>query len=142
MEKLLILIEGETEIQEITDIKDYGYLPIIELEDGTEWYIAENHREAGEKAREYWEDLANDDPQEFACIVGEETLIKWGLGQYAGPGQAQVKSLNEWLDLHKDCPEETFANYDGYEKTAKINNHLMEELGFNSKDEIVVYRHN
>jgi hypothetical protein len=48
-------------------------------------------------------------------MVGDETLIRWALGQNAGPGLTQVNSLDKWLDLWLDTPAEHFASYDGEE---------------------------
>ena len=108
-----IKIDGET--YEIAKVHDYGYLPAVELDDGTEWYLAENSETAGAAARKYWEDMANDDPAEFTCIVGEKVLVAWALGQWAGPGSQGAKSLDGWLDLCAQYPEEHFASYDGVE---------------------------
>lgn len=107
----------------------------ITLEDGREFYIFPDSETAGEAAREYWADMAANDPQEFACLVGESTLVAWGLGQYAGPGSTQVQSLTEWLDLHIDVPEEHFGSYNGEESTFTSKHPDFEEF-------TVAYRHN
>ncbi len=139
-------IKFNGEIFTVKEVQNYGYLPMLELEDGTEWYIAENQEQAGIKAREYWEELAQNDPAEFACFVGEKTLVAWGLGQYAGPGYSQVKSLDEWLDLWLDTPEEHFAGYDGEEVDVEVlSRDLYEELGFSfdpADCTAVIYRWN
>ena len=83
----------------------------------TEFKLFASREEAGEEARVYWADMADSDPKEFTCMVGEETLVAWALGKYAGPGSTRVKSLDEWLDLWLDTPEEHFASYDGDERT-------------------------
>jgi hypothetical protein len=92
--------------------------------------VAETSEKAGEKAKLYWADMAEHDPSEFACLVGEETLIKWGMGQPAGPGSSKVRSMKEWLNLWVGTPEEQWASYDGKERTLYINKPLAEELGF------------
>lgn len=113
---------------------------LIETDTGEEFYLFESAEEAGKEARKYYEEMAQDDPEEFACIVGEETLIQWGLGNYAGPGTSQVSSLEEWLDLWLDTPEEMWASYDGEEKEVEVCGKLLsEELGFIPT---VAYRHN
>jgi hypothetical protein len=134
-----IKIDG-TEAVEIASINDYGYTN-VELEDGTEWYLFEDIKAAGKAAREYWKDLAENDPTEFTRLVGEKTLVNWGLGRYAGPGSTKVKSLDEWLDLWLDRPEEHFAGYDGVEYEYEIE---IEE-GENAPDfemKGVCYRNN
>ncbi len=122
-----IKIDGE--IYEVRKVhSNHGYLPMVVLEDNSEYYLAESTEAAGEKAREYWEDLAQDDPTEFACLVGEKTLVQWGMGHHAGPGSTQVKSLQEWLDLWLKTPEEQFASYDSAERECKlVTEHDFEE---------------
>ena len=136
--KLLIEIDGE--VLEVESVNNYDPT-YLDLSDGTEWIIFETQEAAGEAAREYWEDMTQNDPREFTCMVGKETLVSWALGQYAGPGYTQVKSLEEWLDLWLDTPEEHFAGYDGEEHDCRINNHLKDELDFYTKN-CVCYRHN
>jgi hypothetical protein len=134
-------------IEEVKEVLSYGCLPLLELANGEEWYIAENQEEAGKAARQYWEDLAQDDPQEFTCLVGEKTLVAWSLGQSAGPGSTAVNSLEEWLDLWLDTPEEHFASYDGCEVDVQVvSRDLYGELGFSydpaGECSAVAYRHN
>jgi hypothetical protein len=78
-----------------------------------------SREEAGEEARTYWQDMAERDPTEFRHMVGDETLVAWALGQYAGPGSTKATSLSEWLDLWLNTPEEHFASYDGDERDVK-----------------------
>ncbi len=102
----------------------------VEIE-GEHWLLFRDKEAAGEAARERWADMAHNDPEEFACMVGQETLVSWALGQYAGPGSTQVKSLEEWLDLVADHPAEELASYDG--EQVEISNAtpgVVEALGF------------
>ena len=80
-----------------------------------EWHLFSSTEEAGKEARAHWLDMSRNDPREFRAMVGDETLIAWALGEYAGPGSTSVRSLDEWLDLWLDTPEEYFASYDGRE---------------------------
>ncbi len=132
-----ITIDGEK--MEVDSVQNYGYLPLVEI-GKRKYYLAESSETAGEAARKYWEEMAENDPKEFACMVGEETLVQWGMNKYAGPGSTQVRSLNEWLDLWLDTPEEEFAGYDGTEcEVTEADDELTEELGFTPT---VAYRHN
>ena len=115
---------------EVEKINNYGTLPSIEV-DGMEFYLAEDSTAAGLKARERWADMVENDKKEFVCMVGEETLVSWAMGEYAGPGSTQVKSLDEWLDLWLDTPEEEFAGYVGEEcDVENADDELIDELGF------------
>ena len=131
-----VKIDGE--IYTVEEVYQGGYLPIVQC-DGAEFYVAEDSEAAGKAARRYWEDRANDDAEEFACLVGRETLVAWGLGRSAGPGYSQVRSLQEWLDLWLSTPEEEFASYDGDERQVNRVGRLSVELGFVPT---VAYRHN
>jgi hypothetical protein len=129
-------IDGE--VVEV-EVKDFGYQMITS--GSREWYIFQNEEEAGKEAREYYKDMAENDAEEFICMVGEETLVKWCLGEYAGPGLTQVTSLEAWLDLWLDNPEEQWAGYDGITLEGTISNDLKEELGFDS-NKVIFYRSN
>ena len=142
---MFIKLEGET--FRIEDINTEGYLPLLEVTDGCEYYFAESHNQAGEKAREYWEEMAFSDPEELACIIGTETLIQWGLNQYASPGSIPVQNLAEWLDLWLDVPEEQWASYNGEEmEGCRLSPSACEELGIEfdlqAETHYCLYRHN
>jgi len=123
----------------IYEVRSAGYGMEVSLEDGREFLIFESAAEAGRAARQYWEDLANGDPKEFACLVGTDTLVAWALGQYAGPGSTHVTSLDKWLDLFLDVPEEEWGRQDGTECGAFIdpNSEAAMEIGF--VDDAVAY---
>jgi hypothetical protein len=142
MEKMLIVIDNEVvEVEKINDNGFGGYL--IECNNGCEYHVFCNHDEAGEGAKEYLADMAENDPSEFTCLVGEETLVNWALNQYAGPGNEQVRNLEEWLELTAKYPEEQWASYDGNEiEGAKFNRHFENETGFDNRADIVLYRSN
>ena len=85
----------DDEKMEDVEVNTGSYLPMITL-GNRDYYVAESTGAAGEAARQYWKELAESDPKEFTCMVGEETLVSWALGEYAGPGTTQVKSWEEW----------------------------------------------
>ena len=141
-DRSFIIIDGE----EIDDPEVNTYGDVLSIRKGErEYNLFRSRKEAGEAAREYWEDLAENDPSEFIAIVGEDTLVQWALGRYAGPGSTTVNSLEDWLDLWLDTPEEEFARYDGTESTVDyISPALLNELDWDESDaeEAVAYRHN
>lgn len=102
------------------------------LTDGNqEWYVFTSAEAAGEAAREYWEHMSENSPQEFATLVGADTLICWAMGDWAGPGSTKTTSLSDWLDLWLDTPEEHFGSYNQKESNIEeIGTDLEEELGF------------
>lgn len=119
----------------VVDAFKGGDLPLLELEDGSEWHIAEDSVEAGEAAKERWADMAEQDPKEFTEMVGSDTLISWALGKNAGPGSIKVASLEEWLEVIADHPDEEFASYDGVEVKGEIDRELAEDLGWPDEDD-------
>ena len=130
-------------------------MPRLDTNQG-EYIVAESREKAGQAARFYWKELAESDPAEFAYLVGEKNLVAWALGQSVRIRSTAVNSLEEWLDLHLDAPEEEFASYDGAEcNIDAITLDLAEELGWGvGCDEVdgerhceldcdaVAYRHN
>ena len=133
-----IKIDGE--IYHIENVREINTeLCEIETDSGEEFILAESSKDAGEYSREYWKDLAENDKSEFVCMVGEETLVSWALGEYAGPGSTQVCSLEDWLDLWLDTPEEHLSSYDGCERQVDRIGRGAEEIGFTPE---VAYRCN
>ena len=123
-----IKIDGE--ILTINEVYTTGYdLPMIDTDCG-EFYVAKDSEQAGKAARRRWEEMAESDPSEFRCMIGDETLIAWAMGDWGGPGNTQVRSLTKWLDLWLDAPNEEFASYDSEERTVERCGYLQNELGF------------
>lgn len=136
-----IKFDGET--YEIEELINGSYLPILQLDDGTEWYIAKDYDEAGKAARKYWEDIIRNDPEEFRCIIGEERLLKWALNESDEFG---IHNLDKFLERVEDYPEETFATYDGnlIEGIEDIDDELADELEIDKKElyAVILMRHN
>lgn len=116
-----------------------GLLPLLTLEDGTELYVAASNETAGEAAKGHYKYMATNDPTEFACIVGTGTLVTWGLGDWAGPGANQYRSLAEWLDGVAEEPENHFACDGADIDVDDYSEALQTELGFQPS---VAYLHN
>ena len=138
----IMAIELGDEVVEVTEVNNhkYLYLPIIELDDGREYHVARDAEHAGEEAVANWREMAENDPEEFICIVGKETLVAWALGRWAGPGSTMVRSLAEWFELVASVPAEEFASYDHEEvQLGRYSEELEEELGFAPA---VAYRNN
>ena len=138
--KNLIVIDNE--IVEVENITTIGIGKGALLDCGNQqYYIFPNKDEAGIAAREYYENMAKNDPEEFMCIVGKKALVSWCLNQPYAVGSTSTKSLDEWLDLWLDTPEDHFSTYDGETIDIYINNNLKNELGFGTKT-CVAYRSN
>ena len=126
-----ITIGGETYV--VRNIRDNGWgiegTADIECE-GADFIVCLDHESAGALARARWDDMVANDPAEFAAIVGADTLAAWCLGQYAGPGSVQVKSLEAWLELVADHPNEELASYDHEEREVdSVSPSVVEDLG-------------
>jgi len=96
--------------------------------DQTGLILFETREDAGKYVRAYWEDFVeHEGADEVGEMFGVETLVSWALGRLAGPGSIMVNNLNEWLDLHLDCPEEHFEQE---LEVDAVSENLVEALGF------------
>ena len=117
----------------VDSITDMGSYHIISLEDSEgrhfiELSVFKEEEDAGQIARDYWEELIRDDKEHAVEVLGADTLIAWALGEEAGPGTSKVKSLNEWLDLYLESPDE---HYDiGPFHIEAIGENIVEYLGY------------
>ena len=106
-----IIIDGDT--WSIDTVRQLA-TGVAEIEDGqTTFIVADSRDRAGEYARERWEDMAKHDRKEFACLIGEERLVGWALGESDNFG---ISSLEEFLDAIEGSPEEELAGYDSAER--------------------------
>lgn len=113
------------------DACDEGRGAIVEIGVGWEFIVFPSREDAGADARDYYAEMAKDDPGEFRHMVGDAALVAWALGQPGGPGSTKVSSLNEWLSLFADAPEEHHAAYDGEgRRVLACSKALALELGF------------
>lgn len=126
-EDALVIYAGD--VIPIEETMDYDLLPMINV-GGYEFYVAQSTEDAGEAAEQYWRDMAKHDKSEFKCLVGEENLLAWALGESAGPGSTKVTSLEEWFNLTSQNPEEQWARYDGEETYLLINEATADKLGW------------
>lgn len=138
-----VVIDGETvEIRNVRDLGSNGYeLDEAGAKYGRSWIVFPTREAAGEAARERWQDMAENDPKEFICMVGEETLIAWALGRSGG--HAGCSSLEQFLDLIADNPCEEFAGYDGEEREmTDFGVEIADELNAPEVSTWVAYRSN
>ena len=114
-------------------------LPTITLEDGRE-YIVCTYDEATTHVRDRWLDMARNDPEEFAGLIGGERLTKWALGHSDEYG---ISSLQEFVEVASSHPEEELASYDGEYCSVKRVGKLLEKLDLlDTKDDLVAFRTN
>jgi hypothetical protein len=134
-ENLWVEVDGR--MSDVDDININTYLPMVST-DGKEYYLANSSGDAGEIAREYWQNMIDNNPEEFSSIIGVDVMAKWARGISAGPGNVRVRSLSDWLDLVSDHPEEEFS-VDSKELEAVLSEDLAKML--NLKPTVVAYRH-
>ena len=138
--KLLIVIENE--VVEVTNVNDYG-VTYLECDNGCEYAIFRSRDEAGKAARDYWQDMRDNDKEEFKCLIGPERLLQWACDESDSFG---ISSFDEFLDIIETVPEEQFAIYDGYEigltKLKNMNKNLKNKLNYSDYEDIVLYRQN
>lgn len=128
---------------------DGEFYPVIDMDNDSglylintgekSFYVAEDSYEAGQPVEEYWRYMASNDPDEFAEMVGRDSLVSWGLGQLAGPGSVKVRSLEDWFSMTAEHPAEHWGSWDGTESEVTLSAALFAELEWNDP-EGVVYR--
>ena len=117
-----------------SDVTSFDNHAVISLKDeagnwAAELFLFKNEEDAGQCARDYWEDyIDGETSEEIVAILGADTLIAWALGREAGPGSSKVKNLNEWLDLYLDAPEEHFDS--GPYQIELVAENIEEIIGF------------
>ena len=116
-----------------SDVTSFDNHAVISLRDEsgnwTEIYVFKSEEDAGQHARDHWEDYIDSySNEEIVEVLGADTLIAWALGQAAGPGSAKVKDLNEWLDLYLHAPEEHFDS--GPYQIERVAENIEEIIGF------------
>ena len=100
----------------------------IETWEGEEFHIAPTSDDAGKVARERWADMAENDRGEFVCCIGEDRLVGWALGESDSFG---IHSLEEFLDVVEQHPEEELASYDCSERDVDgCSRDVIDALGF------------
>jgi hypothetical protein len=102
-----------------------------------DWYLFSDSETAGKAVAKYWKDMAYTDRREFACIIGEERLVQWALGESDSFG---ISSLDDFFEVAADHPEEHWASYDGDEiEVDGASLDVQNEIGYMPT---VAYRHN
>lgn len=97
----------------------------------SDWYIARDAEAAGALVGSRWAEMVEHDPSEIRALLGDDVLCAWAMGQPAGPGNTQVRSLTEWIDVMASVPHEELASYDGEEQEiTRAGSELVEKLGY------------
>lgn len=143
---LIIIDTHDSDPIEVESIRQHPTLATaeIELEDGTEWVVAEDYEAASDLVREYWRDMAKNDVGELREIIGDPVLAMWALGHPAEVGDSYVvENFEAWVELAADQPHGHLASYDGDEQAVTVadgdDGDLPAELGFFPS---VAYRRN
>lgn len=126
----LIWLDGDDRPTLVEKINNYpwGDGDVVEVEAGSMWLaVAKGWDAASEAVAEYWRDLISNDPKEFTAIIGEERLVVWALGQ---SDQYGISSLEEFIKVASNYPEEDLGLYDGVEYTGRVNEAFLIEAGW------------
>ena len=106
-----------------------GTIEIPTRQYSSELYLFKDEEEAGQFARDYWEDyIDHESSEDIVEMLHAETLVSWALGKLAGPGSSKVRNLEEWLDLYLEAPDEHFEL--GPFEIEAIGENIVEKLGF------------
>jgi len=127
---------GEKHI--VSAIKFSDYLPLLVFEDGEEYFIAQDPDMAGKAASRYWEDLAENHPDEFVAHLESNTVVRWVLEVWHN----DASSFKEWLDDVYQNPAKTFAEDEAEIEVSFLSQDLIDALGFTLLYNVVAYQHN
>jgi hypothetical protein len=104
----------------VMSITQYGYMSLITLKDGKEYYISESWQLAVDAVRQYWADMAAHDPRELVALLGEDNIVEhWVAGM----------SFEDWVEQYIQCdgPAALFASYDGAQVDIEVLDVFDEE---------------
>lgn len=110
------------------EIEPDGHLPRIDL-GGRCYYLAADEETAREAVKRYCREMQQHSPEELVCLLGEETVRSWGLGQSVKIGDHQIDNFDDWVDLASNYPQAVWASYDGQTQRLEINEALAEAAG-------------
>jgi len=117
---------GEEEFK-VKNVDYSGVAPEITLDNEKMYTIFGTAEEAGEMAREYYNDMAYNSPDELIDLIGSDMIVMMALGRGG--------DLNDWLDEKEGQAAEHFsidgytvnAEYDGEEYEGEVVLYLTEE---------------
>jgi len=73
-------IEIDGKSYRVEDVTTEGDLTVIETEDGYDFIVFESLEDAEDIIEEHYKELAVNDPQEFAALIGVDRLVFYALG--------------------------------------------------------------
>jgi len=101
-------------------------------DEGKTFIVFKSKSEAGTSSKSFWKNLASKNPYIFLEAFGGAytnpyaeagvVLLKWALGEKAGPGSGKLKSIKEWFDLLEKEP------HYGKEEKCEISPDLVKDL--------------
>jgi hypothetical protein len=113
-------------------VKEHKHLDsghMLLTEEGKTFIVFKSKSEAGSSSKTFWKSLASKNPYVFLEALGGGNyatagaiLLKWSLGEKAGPGEGKIKSLKEWFDLLDKEP------HYGKEEKCELSTDLINDL--------------
>ena len=116
MDENMIIIDGEEYF--VFSVNNRGFLPMVHTENG-EFYVSEDWEMSQEAMKRYWVEMAENDPKEFICLAGEETVISWGLG---------YGTMEDWIEQGE--PETLFSTDYTELDVEETSEDVIEDIGF------------
>jgi len=79
----------------------------------------------------YYRRLMDSDPELFCSLVGFGCVLNWAQGKPATPGDVECATLEDWLVLSENYPEECFGTENGETlHVTHCDDELRDALGF------------
>jgi len=132
---MYIVFENEVEADEsvvVSSVEDDGYLPVVRLTNGREYYLAHDFDQASQAAKQFWFDLIARHPARLNDLIGGSVLRNWSLGREDGPGSEKINtSLEQWIEnTVAKHPDIAFGHYAGSEFPVKVSDDLASLLDY------------
>ena len=89
-----IRIDGD--IYNDVTVSTGGYLPMVE-DGSSDWYVAEDYEQADAATLTYWQDMADNDPKELVCLIGEKRIVEmWANGTTLEDFVGDIPAGEQW----------------------------------------------
>ncbi len=116
----------------VISVRKDKVLPILTLESGQEYYVANDFVHASNAAVNFWKDVIANSPDKLNKLIGKSVLQSWEEGKEDGPGAEKINtSLDDWVEnTVAKHPDIAFGHYAGSEHPIELSEDLISHLEF------------
>lgn len=116
----------------VVSVRRDKVLPILTLESGQEYYVANDFVHASDAAVHFWKNVIANSPGELNKLIGKSVLKNWQEGKEDGPGSEKINtSLDDWVEnTVAKHPDIAFSHFAGAEHPVELSEDLISHLEF------------